>query len=80
MNLLTVTEEELVADLEAKVQAHNVAKSEMDAAADRIYERRRLVALQSQFGNITEQDIQAIRDAQVLQASSITSEEKVKLN
>ena len=80
MNLLTVTEEELVADLEAKVQAHHIAKLEMDAAADRIYERRRLVALQSQFGNITEQDIQAIRDAQVLQASSITSEEKVKLN
>lgn len=80
MNLLTVTEEELVADLEAKVQAHIVAKSEMDAAADRIQERKRLVALQSQFGNITEEDIKAIRDAQVLQASSIITEETVKLN
>lgn len=80
MNLLTVTEEELVADLEAKVQAHSIAKSEMDAAANRIQERKRLVSLQSQFGNITESDIQAIRDAQVLQANSISSEETVKLN
>ena len=80
MNLLTITEEELIADLEAKKQVHRIAEQEMHEAADRIYERRRLASLQAQFGNITEEDIKNIRDAQILSAKSIASEEVVKLN
>ena len=80
MNLLNVTEEELVEDMNAKIVARDIAHQEVLEAADRITERRRLVALQSQFGQISEDDIKQIREAQVLQAQAIQTEEVVKLN
>jgi hypothetical protein len=80
MNLLNITEEELIDDMNAKIIVRDNAHREVLDAADRIYERRRLVSLQSQFGQISEEDIQHIRDAQVLQSQSIQSEESVKLN
>ena len=80
MNLLNVTEEELVEDLNAKTAIFNAAHKEMLEAGERIHERRRLIALQAQFGQISEEDIKQIREAQVLQAKSIESQEEVKLN
>jgi hypothetical protein len=80
MNLLNVTEEELVEDMNAKIVTRDIAHQEVLEAADRITERRRLVALQSQFGQISEDDIKQIREAQVLQAQAIQTEEVVKLN
>lgn len=80
MNLLNITEQELVDDLNAKIKIRDLAHQEVLEAADRITERQRLIALQSQFGNITEEDIKQIREAQVLQAQAIQSEEVVKLN
>ena len=80
MNLLNITEEELVEDMNAKIIVRDNAHTEVLDAADRILERRRLVALQSQFGQISEEDIKQIREAQVLQAQAIQSEETVKLN
>ena len=80
MNLLNVTEEELVEDMNAKIIIRDIAHREVLDAADRIQERKRLVALQSQFGQISEDDIKQIREAQVLQAQAIQSEETVKLN
>jgi len=80
MNLLNITEEELVEDMNAKIIIRDIAHREVLDAADRIQERKRLVALQSQFGQISEDDIKQIREAQVLQAQAIQSEESVKLN
>jgi hypothetical protein len=80
MNLLNMTEEELVEDLNAKKAIAEIAHKEMLEAGDRIHERRRLIALQSQFGQISEEDIKQIREAQVLQAKAILTEESVKLN
>ena len=80
MNLLNITEEELVEDMNAKIIVRDNAHKEVLDAADRILERRRLVALQSQFGQISEEDIKQIREAQVLQAQAIPTEETVKLN
>jgi len=80
MNLLNITEEELVEDMNAKIIIRDIAHREVLDAADRIHERRRLVSLQSQFGQISEEDIKQIREAQVLQAQSIPTEETVKLN
>jgi len=80
MNLLNLTEEELIEDMNAKIKIRDLAHQEVLAAADRIQERRRLAALQAQFGNITEDDIKQIREAQTLSAQSIKSEEVVKLN
>ena len=80
MNLLNVTEEELIEDLNAKTAIHAAAHKEMIEAGERIHERRRLLALQAQFGQISEKDIEQIREAQVLQAQAIHTEEKVKLN
>ena len=80
MNLLNITEEELVEDMNAKIIVRDNAHREVLDAADRIHERRRLVALQSQFGQISEEDIKQIREAQVLQAQAIQSEETLKLN
>ena len=57
MNLLNITEEELVEDMNAKIIVRDNAHREVLDAADRIHERRRLVALQSQFGQISEEDI-----------------------
>ena len=80
MNLLTISRDELVADMSNKQKIVDAAVADRDAAIALLAEKDRLDALSAQFGNITENDIKQIREAQVLSAQSIVSEEVVKIN
>lgn len=80
MNLLTISRDELVKNMHDKQDAIDLLLKERDEAIALIAEKDRLDALNAQFGNITENDIKQIREAQVLAAQAIASEEVVKLN
>lgn len=80
MNLLTISREEIILNMHKNQQAIDLLIKERDEIISMLAEKDRLDALNAQFGNITEEDIKHIREAQVLAAQSIKSEESVKLN
>jgi hypothetical protein len=80
MNLLTISREEVLQNMHDKQAVLELALKERDEAIALLSEKDRLDALHAQFGNITEEDIKQIREAQILSAQSIVSEETVKLN
>lgn len=80
MNLLTILREEVLQNMHDKQAVLELALKERDEAIALLAEKDRLDALHAQFGNITEEDIKQIREAQILSAQSIVSEETVKLN
>jgi hypothetical protein len=80
MNLLTVSREEILKNMHDKQAVVELALKERDEAIALLAEKDRLDSLNAQFGNITEEDIKQIREAQILSAQSIVSEESVKLN
>jgi hypothetical protein len=80
MNLLTISRDEILQSLHDKQKAIDLLLKERDEAIALLAEKDRLDALNAQFGNITEEDIKQIREAQLLQAQAIVSEESVKLN
>jgi len=80
MNLLTISREEVLQNMHDKQAVVELALKERDEAIALLSEKDRLDALHAQFGNITEEDIKQIREAQILSAQSIVSEETVKLN
>jgi len=80
MNLLTISREEVLQNMHDKQAVLELAIKERDEAIALLSEKDRLDALHAQFGNITEEDIKQIREAQILSAQSIVSEESVKLN
>ena len=80
MNLLTVSREEILQNMHAKQAMVELALKERDEAIALLAEKDRLDSLNAQFGNITEEDIKQIREAQILSAQAIVSEERVKLN
>ena len=80
MNLLTVSREEILQNMHDKQAVVELALKERDEAIALLAEKDRLDSLNAQFGNITEEDIKQIREAQILSAQAIVSEERVKLN
>jgi len=80
MNLLTISRDEILQSLHDKQKAIDLLLKEREEGIALLAEKDRLDALNAQFGNITEEDIKQIREAQLLQAQAIVSEESVKLN
>ena len=80
MNLLTISREDILSRMHEAQQAIDSYVKERDELIAVLAEKDRLEALNAQFGNISEEDIKQIREAQVLKAQSIQSEESVKLN
>lgn len=80
MNLLTISREDIITKMHEVQQAIDTYVKERDELIAVLAEKDRLEALSAQFGNISENDIKQIREAQVLRAQSIQSEESVKLN
>lgn len=80
MNLLTISRDEILQSLHDKQKAIDLLLKEREEGIALLAEKDRLDALNAQFGNITEQDIAQIREAQILSAQAIVSEERVKLN
>jgi hypothetical protein len=80
MNLLTIDRNELMNTLNEKNAALEILAQEITEIHRLLAEKDRLEALNAQFGNISEEDIKQIRDAQILSAQGVQSEEVVKYN